>query len=482
MELIKKLFKNKVVLYLVSRYFTYFAQFLSSIIIAVKLGPYYFGIWGFLLLLINYFRISNFGIANASNVLIVQHKDNEDQIKKIVTASLVSLGGLSFIIVLFAFYYYFFGIPFFDKYEVGVLFYVVCFIAILAHFNVLLMNIYRIKNRLFEVAFQQSAIPILIFTICFFLSDKVLLYSLLGVYVLGNILALSFFIIQKKIPFGGRFSFDYVKMIMNKGLFLFLYNICFYLIIVSIKTIVSMYYTVEEFGFFTFSYSLANSILLFLQAMAFIVIPKIIDKLKSNDSLRVKALINEIRQSYVSLGFGLAFLALIVFPFFLMLVPKYESALTVIQLSVLTVVLYTNSFGYNTFLMAQNKEKTIAKISSFSLFINVVLALCLVKILHVSYEYVILATTVTYILYTFLCVHFGKKQLNLKEGFYKNFTDCFQLSLLIPYLIGIGVVLLKEALLFPLPLIVYIVLNKQAIKAIWVKIKTIINKPNVIDL
>src|SRR5690554_5914032 len=482
MRKISLILKNKVVLYLATRYLTYFFQFLSSIIIAVKLGPYYFGIWGFLLLLINYFRITNFGISNATNVLIVQNKENEQKVKDLVVGALISVGVLSLMIVLFAVYYFLFGIPFFQKYEVGVLFYIVCFIAILTHFNILLMNIYRIKNRLFEVAFQQSAVPILVLITCLILRDKELVYALLGAHVVGNILALLLFIFKKKIPWKGTFSVSILKAIINKGFFLFLYNICFYLIIVSVKTIISIYYTVEEFGFFTFSYSLANVVLLFLQALTFIVSPKIIDKLKSQDAESVQTLIKNIRVSYVSMAFGLGFLSLIVFPVFLELVPKYKEALTVIQLAVLTVVLYTNSFGYGTYLMAQNKEKTIAKISSFALLINVIIALSLIHIIQVTYEYVILATTFTYVLYTYLCVHFGKRQMGLKDGFLKNFTDCFQLSLLVPYIIAISVVLSGIKLLLPLPLIVYIFLNKKAIKEIILKVKTIINKPNVIDL
>src|SRR5690554_4538644 len=281
MRKISLILKNKVVLYLATRYLTYFFQFLSSIIIAVKLGPYYFGIWGFLLLLINYFRISNFGISNAANVLIVQNKENKEKVKNLVLGALACTGILSLMIILFALYYYLFGIPFFQKYEVGVLFYVVCFIAILTHFNTLLMNIYRIKNRLFEVAFQQSAVPILVLITCFFLKDKTLVYALLGAHVVGNILALLIFVFGKKIPWKGSFSISVLKTIINKGFFLFLYNICFYLIIVSIKTIISIYYSVEDFGFFTFSYSLANVVLLFLQALTFIVFPKIIEDRKS---------------------------------------------------------------------------------------------------------------------------------------------------------------------------------------------------------
>ena len=45
----KKIVTNKVVLYLVTRYMTYAVQFITSIWVAVKLGPFYLGIWGMLL-------------------------------------------------------------------------------------------------------------------------------------------------------------------------------------------------------------------------------------------------------------------------------------------------------------------------------------------------------------------------------------------------------------------------------------------------
>ena len=40
--------KNKVFVYLFTRYFTYGLQFIMSLIIAVRLGPYYLGIYGYI--------------------------------------------------------------------------------------------------------------------------------------------------------------------------------------------------------------------------------------------------------------------------------------------------------------------------------------------------------------------------------------------------------------------------------------------------
>src|SRR5690554_3896994 len=83
MNKLKRIVSNKIIGYLFTRYLTYFIQFISAIIIAVKLGPYLLGIWGFILLLLNYFRIIDFGISNATNILIVQNKEDNKKIQAI---------------------------------------------------------------------------------------------------------------------------------------------------------------------------------------------------------------------------------------------------------------------------------------------------------------------------------------------------------------------------------------------------------------
>lgn len=67
---------------------TYAVQFITSIWVAVKLGPFYLGIWGVILLLINYFKLINFGISNSLTVLLVQHKENKKQVDDYVKTAL----------------------------------------------------------------------------------------------------------------------------------------------------------------------------------------------------------------------------------------------------------------------------------------------------------------------------------------------------------------------------------------------------------
>src|SRR5690606_41162050 len=110
-KLLNKMVSNSLFKYLFTRYLTYFIQFVSAIFIAKSLGPFYFGIYGFILLIINYFRIFDFGISNAVSILLVQNRGNKERESEITTGSFFLVGILGGLFTLFAFYYYFFVIP-----------------------------------------------------------------------------------------------------------------------------------------------------------------------------------------------------------------------------------------------------------------------------------------------------------------------------------------------------------------------------------
>ena len=73
-------------------------------VIAVELGPYYMGIWGFILLLLQYFAQFHFGIANSFNILYVHHRENPLECNNYIGNSLLLIGYLSVIVVLFYLY------------------------------------------------------------------------------------------------------------------------------------------------------------------------------------------------------------------------------------------------------------------------------------------------------------------------------------------------------------------------------------------
>lgn len=468
---------------MVTRYVTYLIQFIVSVLIAAKLGPYQLGIWGFVLLLINYFNIFNFGIPNSATVLMVQHKNEQVKANKLEVSSILLIGVISLIIILIGCYYALFGIALFDKYQIGGLFYLVCAIAIMQHFVSLFSLIARVRGSITEVAFAQTVIPILTLVTVLLLRDRILLVFLILSYIVGNLLAIILFIKKRLVRFHGIPSVMVCREIIRKGKYLFVYNVCFYLIFLSTKTIVSNCYSVEEFGFFTFAYTLSNAVLLMMQAFTAIVFPKLIDKFGSDNYEMVSNCLHEVRESYVTMAHAIMYIAFLLFPILLFFMPKYQEALPIIMYMGLTLLLYANSFGYSTLLIAQNIEKGLAVISVVSLTLNIFLALLLSVILHCNYKYVIFSTMAAYLLFTVLCVVTGKFILKEKISFLSVVNDSFPVRLFVPYLFVVLAVATNGGVL---PLLVsyaiFVSINKRSIYYILSTMKRIVINPNVVDI
>lgn len=479
---IKSMLSNKVILYIITRYFVYFIQFVVSMFLAIKLGPFYLGIWGFIQMMLTYFDIFNFGIPQSITVLLVQHKNDNVKVKNYEITSMVLIGILCLGVLILALYYSIFGISSFEKYHIGNFFYGVCVIAFFAYFNSLFSKVYQVKGGIFEIGFFQAVMPILAFISIFCAKDRMLLYVLLSAYIIGQTLSLLLFLKGKRISFDGIPNVKDAKMILSKGFYLFVYSSCFYMIMLSTRTIVSIFYSVEQFGYFTFAFALASAVPLLLESFSYLITPKLLDKVYSSDIKQVDSILKSLRVNYVSLSHGLMYMAMIFFPIPLYFIPKYSGTLSVINLIALTLLLYTNSYGYISLLMAKNKERLIAINSFVVLILNITVSLFLVKIFKVEYYYIIIATMCSYIFYAYLLVFFGKKELHQKRNFFAVMQECFPIRLLVPFIVAVIIIMLDFQKFIFLPVIIFSILNISTLIEVFKSFKKVLKNPNIIDI
>jgi Membrane protein involved in the export of O-antigen and teichoic acid len=475
--------KNKVVIYLASRYITYFIQFITSFIIAAKLGPYYMGIWGFVLLLLNYFQQFHFGIANSFNVLYVLHRNNKNECDNYIGNSLMLLSYLSVFVIFFYVYYQLFGISYFDKYHVDKYIIWVSLIAIMQYFVLFFLNLFRVKNQLNRVTFCQSVVVLLNFVCIFFFRGEELIRWLVAGYVIGNLLCIIMAFTSGTLPKFSEITLSkqYQHTILKKGLYLFLYNSCFYFIIISIRTVISRNYSVEEFGLFTFSYTLANALMLVLDALMFIVFPKVIGKLSSDNSDEVYNTIDTLRMTYITSAHMLIYCAIPCFPLVIYFMPQYSGALMSLNLISLTILIHTNSCGYLELLISRNKEKIAAALSSIALVLNIMFALMAVNFFKIQFSYVILATLLTYFLFTVSAMYFGRKLIG--ENKIANFlSQYFPLRLFVPYMCSLGLAFMGIEEWMLLPLALFVLLNFSVFRRIIDTIKTLLIRPESVSL
>ena len=477
-------FKNKVIFYLASRYITYAVQFVTSLVIASELGPYYMGIWGFVLLLLNYFQQFHFGIANSFNILYVQNREEKRECDNLIGNSLVLVSYLAAMIVFLYVVYLITGFDGFEKYNAHRYMLWVCIIAILQHYTTFFINLFRVKNLLNHVTICQSIVVFLNFFCVFIFKGETLILALIAGYVIGNLIAVIMAFTSGTLPKLKETSINktYQGTILKKGIYLFLYNSCFYFIIISIRTIISGYYEVEEFGKFTFSFSLAHAILLLLEALSFVIFPKVLSKLSSPDVIEVRRTISFLREIYITSAHFLVYCALPCFPVLMYFFPKYNDAITTLNLISLSIIINSNSCGYADLLMAKNKEKDLMKLSFFALILNCIIGITLVKVFHVGYSFVIIATLITYFVYSFSVMASGEKLLN-RQGRHGFIHDYFPVRLAVPYFSALIISICQlNGWYMLIPLATFIVFNLKTIGHIKDTALKLLFKPDVINL
>ncbi len=478
-----QILSNKVVLYMGTRYVTYGVQFLASMLIAFQLGPENFGIWSFFLLIVNFFNIFDFGISNSLNVLLVQDRDNKERyLSHIKSASLLTTSVSLFVLLAF-FLEKAFRFEIIDKYNIRPFLVAIVIIVITAYFNKIFATIYRVKNRLVEVAFYQSIIPVFLFLSILFFKNNVLLFLVLS-YLVGNLISILIFFLRKEISFKGNLSIDSMKQITSKGLWLFIYNSSFYFILYLSSLLVSINYSVGEYGKYNFSYTLSHSVILLIDAFGFIIFPKMIAKLKDQDMVINEKIIEYIRTNYMTL---VHLLVLLVFPFFYLLnilFPQYSNTTCALCFAGLSLLPYADCFGLNTFLIAQNRERILSMISISSLFLNTIFVLFSIYYLKMSFEYIFLCIAISYSIYTFSCSFIVRKMLGKNCNIASTIQYAFINKNIFVFVFSLYIAIsFQDNFIFLcLPFLFYIFLNFDKVRIIYSSFRKVILKPNIVDL
>lgn len=482
-SLIKKILSNKIIIYISSRYLIYLLQFINSIIIAVNLGPYYLGVWGFANLIIQYFNQIDFGITQSFNAYGSIHKEDEDYVSKLLGSTIIIEVILCLLAALFLIFIQNSSIGFGNKYNFSHYYLVVILSIILNYFVPTLLSLLRIYGDIKVISICQSLLPILNFMFMFFFKGEALLIVMLWLVPVSLILGLA--LCLSKLPFKIKFSWNYdlSKKLMKKGIHLFLYSSSFYFILYSTRSFISMKYTVEEFGLFTFAFSLANAIILLFKSFSFLVFPKLINRLSKSgkDSLD---LIAAPRQEYMTMTHLVAHLAILFFPIFIYFIPKYGGAISMFSLTVLGLIIYNNCYGFQELLIAKGKDRKLGFIAIISLIVNLLVGLVLVFYYFVPLHIAIFSIVLSYLTFLFLLAIACRTILAIPLNYKEIIVDAFPLRLLIPYLFSMGVSLspYNNYFLYTVTVLIFLILNWKELLNIKKTINLILNNPNLVNV
>lgn len=415
--MILKMLKGKIFSFIFFRYLGYGFQLINSILIAKYIGVYYFGIYGFITLIIQYANYSNFGIPYSLNVLLSQNLEKiGDKEKRILGTSIFSLIGVTIIILIVGFYFSNVSIPLLDKYDFYIYIYWVLGLVIVEMWCQLFVNLHRTYNRLKYISLYQVLPHLLILLCCiFFKNTENLLILVLKAQFFGLILSLGTFILKRPLsPLWGVTIAEMFKL-FNKGIGLLVYNFVFSLILISTRTMIGIFYTVDEMGQYSLINSMSSAIGMLLGAISFVFFPSMINKLKSSVPLpEASSFINRVNFWYFFCSSFIVYLAICFIPLIKIILPEFEDSIIPFSFLLLVQLVLGYLFGHPVFLIARNKENILTVFAALAIFINIIIVLVMAYF-DVSFKYVPISTIVSVGIYVFLVRYYSDKILKASQ-------------------------------------------------------------------
>ena len=402
-----------VVFFTASRYFSYGLLFLRGLLVAKLLGPYFFGIWGFVTLYQQYLSLTSLGIQYAINTeLALLGENDRARTNSLINVSFTLTLGIVLIITLVAVVLQLLEVDIFGSdgsYRYIILTFL---IGALTHFRELFSNIFRVFNDYWRIALGEIIIAVITLVVVFFFNDEQLIIALLVSWVFALVVSVVLFAV--KAPFRLRLSLKIseVKVLLSVGLPLLFYSISYYLMTLSSRTIVSMFYDLETVGHYTFAFTITNAVLLGINAASWVVYPSMLSKMKEGtEQNQLLKTINRVSSLYgISVAF-VVYVGILVSPLLYILLEEYRPASAALNILMLAQVVLALGFVFNTLAIARRKQNQVAIISLVCTALSFVLGLTFAW-LKLDLVWFAVATLLSYCVYTIAITLYAFRILN----------------------------------------------------------------------
>jgi O-antigen/teichoic acid export membrane protein len=412
MNFLRKLTKQPVLLFTASRYTSYGILFLRGLLIAKYLGPSLFGVWGFLTLAQQYLSYTSFGLQYAITVeLSTTSKDVEKGHGEISNVTLTLTTIIAIILGLLGLFLQISDVEIFAKYSFNQYALTLGLISGITHLNQVLTNIYRVYQKLFKIAFREfvTALSLLIVSLNF--KDDALINALLIAMLISELFSLALFLI--KAPLRISFSLDHTstKKMLSVGIPLLIYNVSFYLIMVSARTILSIFYPVEAMGFYSLGNSITNATLLGLRSVVWVMFPTILSRTHEGiDSKNARNTVEKVNTLYSTSVFFVVFGMILLLPILFLALPQYRPAANTISVLLLSQAVLSAPFGYNTIAIARKKQLKVAQISMVAAMAVASMSI-IVSLLKADFIWIALSVLFGSFVYTILQARLGSQTI-----------------------------------------------------------------------
>jgi len=382
---------RKALVLMVSRYVAYAISFVRGIWVAAVLGPGGYGVWGFLVLIQAYLKFLGLGVPTAiSRELALEkrpeHRDREIRGFLTVIALVTSVLAVSGFVVADLFP------DLFLRYRFHLYSPLVAMAAVVVILREFFFSLLRVYGALHRISAMEllTAVALMI-TVPLSASGDLIRWLLLVTIGMG---ALTVFVSTVRVPFrlGVTTSGPAVARAATLGLPFLIANFSVHLIAMSGRTVVSVFYTVEEMGYYSLATSISNAVFLGLAAVAWALYPKLVEEVGAGSGHgqvleRVDAII-------VPMVMMTTLTSVALLPVLLLVLSDFEPARNATMILLMSQGVFLASFSHRTLAHAQRHEGYIARLAFASFLVNATAGL-LLAFLDAHFTWIAVATAVS---------------------------------------------------------------------------------------
>lgn len=466
---IRSLLKKPILLFTISRYAGYALMLVRGLLVAKLLGPYLFGVWGFLTLAQQYLSYTSLGLQHAVTVELATESVSAAEKQAELIGSALSITALiSAGLILLGFGIQASGVPLFEKYSFSQYVLVLGIIVGLSHLQQLFTNIYRVYGKLARIAASELLSTTLPLMAVLIFKDAVLIEALLGSLVLSGLLSIVLFVVRAPFKVAFKFSLHNWRRLVAMGMPLLVYTASFYFITVSGRTIVSAFYSVETMGYYSLANTITTGTLLGLNAVSWVVYPNILSRTHAGISDHLVAeVVRKVNDLYGTSVFLAVFGVILGLPVLFFFLPQYQPAANALSVLLLSQAVLAVSFGYNCVAIARRKHMKVAGIGVIAGIVVTGLSL-LVALLKMSLTWIAVAVLVGAFVYTLWQARLGAAMIeedHMGIGYVKSVLPWGSLTATLIFIAGILAGYPTPAGLVGVA--IFVVANRQKIEQLW---------------
>jgi O-antigen/teichoic acid export membrane protein len=228
--------------------------------------------------------------------------------------------------------------------------------------------------------------------------------------MIGQGLPLLLFIIKSPLNFKFKISKVIVRVVLRRGLFLLFYNLSAGLILISSKTLVGVFYSVDDMGQFSFANGIAQTAIMGFSVISFILFPKLIEKFNKTDKISLQ-IFERTKSSYFYACYLTILMVIIILPYILSFFDDYADSYQAIVYLLLAQIILSTSFAHTIQLISNKKELKLGFIAFVSVLFNVLMGAVVIFLLDLDFEFIALGNILTAIIYACWTISAARKSM-----------------------------------------------------------------------